>query len=642
MLDAMRKQSSSLLLKFLFGAIALVFIFWGFGTTQANRLEVAARVNDEVITRRQFERAYQNLANMYAQMGQQGAPPDAFLRTQAIGQLISTELMLQEAERLGLAVDEDELRQSIAAMPNFQSDTGFDKNAYVEILRQNGLKPSDFEELQRRQLLASKVEGLVAQGVQVSDQEVRDRFRYDNERVTLKFVRLPAATFVPQVSLTDEDVQKYYDAHQEQYREPERVRVQMLEFRPFDFTRKVEPTEAEISAYYETNLGQFQKPEEAHARHILFKVAPDASEADKTAAREQAAAALARAKEGADFAELAKELSQDATAENGGDLGTFGRGVMTPPFEQAAFALEPGQISDVVETQFGFHLIKLESKSPARTEPLEAIQGTIVEALKFAQARTLALEEVEKAHEKALDGTPLEQLAAETALKLQAPPPFGADEPIFGGIRKELAAEAFDTEVGEISEIVTETSGYTFLKVNERIPSAVPPLDRVREKIETDLRAEKASELAKARGAALLAQLGETKDLAALAAQENLTLEESAEVGRFGGYLPNLGNAPALKEVAFTLTAENPVAPAVYDVDGDAVVAVLAERLPPDDSRFETEKGPLAERLRGQAAAAAMRTFVDQLKAQAKIEYGLGLGLNDGFGLNDLNDGAAS
>ena len=630
MLDAMRKQSGSLLLKILFGVIALVFIFWGFGTSQANRMEVAARVNDEVITRGEFDRAYRNLVNMYAQMGQQGAPPDAFLRTQAISQLISTELILQEAERLGLSVDEDELRQSISAMPNFQSDTGFDKDAYVEILRQNGLKPSDFEELQRRQLLANKVQGLVAQGVQIGDQELREQFRYDNERVSLKFVRLPAASFIPQVTLTDEEIKKYYDEHSEQYREPERVRVQMLEFRPVDFTAKVEPTEAEITTYYDANLSQFQKPEEAHARHILFKVAPDASDADKAAARKQAEDVLAKAKGGGDFAALAKQFSQDSTAENGGDLGSFGRGVMTPPFEQAAFALEPGQVSEIVETQFGFHIIKLEAKTAARTEPLESVKGTIVESLKLTGARTLALDQVEAAHEKALDGTPLEQLASEAKLTLHAPPPFGANEPIFGGIRKELAAEAFNTDVGEISEIVTETSGYTFMKVSERIPSAVPPLDQVRGKVETDLRALKASEMARARGEALLAQLKEKKDLAAVAGENELTVEESKEVGRFGGYLPNIGTAPALKEAAFVLTAESPVAPAVYDVNGDAVVAVLAERLPPDESRFDAEKAGLQERLRGQAAAAAVRTFVDQLKAKSEIEYGLGLGMTDG------------
>lgn len=625
MLDALRKRGNSIVVQAFYVIIVAVFIFWGVGTMRSNQLEVAARVNGDVITRSQFERAHQNLANMYRNMGQGGAPPDAFLRQQAITQLVSSELLMQEAARLGLEVDEEELRQSIASMPNFQANGRFDKDAYIEILRQNGLKPAEFEDLQRRQLLVGKVEDLVAQGAHVTDEEVRERFRYDNERVNLQFVRLAATTFAPQVTLSDQDLQAYYDANQERYREPERIRVQMLEFRPNDFFARVNPTDAEIQEYYEANLTQFQKPEEVHARHILFPLAPDASDADKAAARKQAEEVLAKAKGGADFAALAKEYSKDSTAENGGDLGTFGRGVMTPPFEAAAFALEPGQVSDVVETQFGLHIIKLEEKTPARTQPLEEAKASIADTLRGRQARKVALDEVEKAHEAALDGAPLEKIAADLHLTLQNPPPFAVGEKIFGLERKPLSDEAFKTDVGEIGEVVTETSGYTIVKVVERIPSAIPPLDQVRAKVEADLRAKKAAELAKQRGEALLAQLKEKKDLAALAQQEGLTVEESADIARFGGYLPNIGTVPALKDAAFTLTPENPVAPAVYDVNGDAILAVLEKKVPADESRFDSEQAAIRERLRGQEAAAVVRTFVEQLKTKATIQYGAGL-----------------
>ena len=299
---------------------------------------------------------------------------------------------------------------------------------------------------------------------------------------------------------------------------------------------------------------------------------------------------LAKAKGGADFAALAKEFSQDSTAETGGDLGSFGRGVMTPPFETAAFALEPGQVSEIVETPFGFHIIKLEEKTAARTEPLEGVRGSIVDTLKGKQARKVALDAVEKAHDTVLDGTPLEKVAADLGLALQSPPPFAGNEKVFNLDRKPIVEEAFNTEVGEVGEVVTDSGGYTIIKVLERIPSAVPPLDQVRPKLEADLRAKKSSELAHQRGEALLAQLKEKKDLPALAAQESLTVEDSSDVGRFGGYLPNVGNAPALKDAIFTLTPENPVAPAVYDVNGDVVIAVLAQKVPPDESRFDSEK----------------------------------------------------
>ncbi|MBX3025882.1 peptidyl-prolyl cis-trans isomerase [bacterium] len=625
MLDALRKRGNSLAVQAFYLIIVAVFVFWGVGTMRANRMEVAARVNDEVITKRQYDRAYTNLVNMYRNMGQQAAPPDALLRSQAIAQLISNELLIQEAQRLGFEVDESELRQSIAGMPSFQTDGRFNKDAYVEILRQNGFKPSDFEELQRRQLLAGKVEELVAQGAYVSDEEVKERFQFDNERLSLQFIRLPVARFLGQVTVSDQEVEAYYNENQEKYREPERVRIQMVEFNPTEFAAKVTPTDDEIKEYYEANLGQFQKPEEVRARHILFTVKPDASDADKAAARKKAEEVLAKAKGGADFAALAKEFSEDSTAASGGDLGTFGRGMMTPPFEAAAFALEPGQVSDIVETQFGFHIIKLEEKQAARTESLDEAKDAIVSELKNRHSRQVALDAVEKAHDAALDGTPLEKIAADYGLTVKTPAPFAGTERVDGLPRKPLNDEAFNTEVGEIGEVVTEAGGYTILKVVERIPSTVPPLDQIRAKVTDDLRAKKAAELAHQRGEEILAKLKNKEDIQRVASEAGLAVEESREIGRFGGYLPNIGNAQALKDAAFALTPESPVAPAVYDANGDAVVAVLIERLPADPSRFDGEKASIEDRLRGQAAAAAVRTFVDQLKAKSKIEYGMGV-----------------
>jgi len=625
-LDAMRKQADSILLKGLFLIIVLVFIFWGVGTVGTDRMEIAAKVNDEIITRRQFDRAYQNLANLYREVGgPSGGPPAEFLRSQAITQLISNELMLQEAGNLGLEVDESELRDSIAAMPNFQNNGHFDKDAYIEVLRQNGLKPNDFEDLQRDQLLSQKLQTIVARGAQVSPLEVKDRFRHDNERVSLKFVRVPAAAFVAQVEVTDEERKQFYDANQESFREPERVRAVVVEFSPAAFAAAVTPTDADVQAAYDGNLAQYQKPEEVRARHILIKVAPDASEADKAKARTRLEAVLAKAKAGDDFAALAKANSEDSSAANGGDLGTFGRGVMTPPFEVAAFALAPGAVSEIIETPFGLHIIKVEEKTAARQEPLDAVRASIVESLQTQQARAAALNAVETAHERVLDGEPLEKVAADLNLTVQTPPPFGANEPVGAlGPRPELAKEAFGTDAGEVAEIVTEPSGYSIVKVVERLPTGVPPLEQVRDKVDVGVRAKTAAALARTRAEGLLATLKEKKDLVALAKQEGLTVEESPQIGRAGAYVPNLGNAAALKDAAFALTSEAPVAPVVFDVNGDAVVAVLAERMPADESRFASEQAALTERLQAQAEAATVRVFLEQLKSQAKIEYGQG------------------
>jgi peptidyl-prolyl cis-trans isomerase D len=623
-LNAMRKSADSFVLKSLFVIIVLVFMFWGVGTMRANRMEWAARVNDEVITQRQFDTAFRRMSAMYQNMGQQ-SPPAEFVRAQALDQLVDLELLNQEADRLGLMVDEAELREAIKATPDFLLNGVFDKDHYVQVLQQNDYKPSDFEQMQRRRMVAGKVQGLVRSGVHVSDQELQDRYRYENERVNLRFVRVPAKDFLNDVALTDEDLQKYFSANQEKYREPERVRIKLVEFRPQDFSGQAAPTDEEVQAYYTEHAADYQKPEEVHARHILFKLPPNADDAAKAAARKQAEDVLAKAKGGADFAELAKQYSQDSTAEAGGDLGKFGRGVMTPTFEAAAFALEPGGMSDIVESPFGLHIIKVEEKTAASTQPVEAVRDGIVETLKTQQGRQLAMRKVEEAHDQLLDGKELAQVATDNGLTVQTPPPFANSEPIGGlGLRPELAKEAFNTDTGEIGEIVTEPTGYSILSVEERLPSAIPDFATARPRVDADLRRERAAAAAKARAEELLGKLKEQRDLDALAQKEGLKVEQSDQIARVGGYLPNLGSVPALKDAAFRLTPEAPVAPEVYTVNGDAVLAVLAAKTPADDSRFETDKAALRQRIQQQAEGAAVQRFLDQLKTKAQVVYGHG------------------
>jgi peptidyl-prolyl cis-trans isomerase D len=626
-LDAMRKNADSMMIKALYVIIVLVFIGWGVGTMRGRvgRMEVAARVNDDVITQHQFDETYKRVASMYQSAGQQ-APPADFLKGQALSQLIDLELLNQEAARLGLAVDESELRDAIAAAPDFQRDGRFDKDLYVLVLQQNGYKPSDFEEMQRRRLLAGKVRELVRSGVHVTDQEVQDRFRFDNERIDLRFVRVPAAPLMSAVTVSDADVEKFFAENAEKYRQPERVRIAMIEFRPQDFTSQVGASEEDIKAYYDAHIDQYQRPEEVHARQIMFHLTRDAGDEEKAKVRKQAEEVLAKIKAGGDFAELAKQYSQDASAANGGDLGRFGRGVMAPDFEAAAFALDSGQMSGVVETPFGMHIIKVEEKIPPHTEPLEAVRASIVDALAAPAARQLALKKVEEAHDQLLDGKDLAQVAADAGLQVRTPEPFGQNEPIAGvGVRPELAKEAFATDAGEVGEIVTEPSGYTIFTVKERIPSAIPELAAVRKQVEADLRHQRAAAMAKERAEALLAKLKQNPDLDALARDEHLAVEHSDQVGRFGPYVPNLGSVPDLKDAAFRLTPEAPVAPAVYDASGDAIIAVLANRIPADESRFATDKESVRQGILQRAETAALQRFLEQLKTKAQIEYGRGV-----------------
>jgi peptidyl-prolyl cis-trans isomerase D len=199
-----KKANNSILLKTVFGAIVVVFVFWGVGM-QSDPGQVVARVNERVISANQFQQTYRNLVRAYRDVYPNGAP-DELLRSQAFEQLVTGELLDQEAERLGLSVQEQELRESITVIPAFQVDGRFDKDSYIRTLQANSLTPSDFEASQRQQLLRTKVQELIQAGVHVTDVELLERYEYENERVKLRYVRVRASDFLDQVTPTEEEI----------------------------------------------------------------------------------------------------------------------------------------------------------------------------------------------------------------------------------------------------------------------------------------------------------------------------------------------------------------------------------------------------------------------------------------------------
>jgi peptidyl-prolyl cis-trans isomerase D len=621
-LDSMRKRATdSVTLKVVFGAIVIVFMFWGIGTVGMDQVEVVALVNNEPISAREFDRAYTQLVQNAK--GQLDKMPVEMLRGQVLDQLVTAELLDQEAKRLGLMVEEEELRASIAVIPAFQVDGHFNKDAYLRTLQAYRLKPPDFEASQRRQLLLTKLQELIHAGVHVTEDDARQRFEYENEHVRLSYIEVPTARFRGEVEVSEEETKTYYDAHQEEVREPERARIEYLKFEPEKFAAEIEPTDEELRIYYEAHESEFERPEEVRARHILLKVPADATDAQREEIRQRAVALLAEARaQGADFAALARQHSDDVTAESGGDLGFFGRGTMTEKFEQAAFALEPGQISDVVETPFGFHIIRLEEKRPAGARPLEEVRQEVVEKVRAQRSRGVALTKVEEAHEEMADGKDIASIAAAMNLSLESPPPFAGHEPVLGiGSSRELAEAVSHTEQGEVGEIVTLESAYILFRVGERIPAHIPPLDEIRPRVEEALRAEKAAAAAKARAGELLERLKQGTDITLLASEQGFEVKE-ADLGRVNAFIAGLGNVAQLKDAAFKLTDDAPVAPAVYEVKDGAVVARLKEREPAPEANFASSKSSVQDRIRRERESAAFRQFVEELRKQAKIEIG--------------------
>jgi len=624
-LKFIRRHADAAWVKFIFLAIVIVFIFWGMGgVVGGEKAQIVARVNNETIEPADFDRAFTGLQRFYRDVYKDNFKPELIkaldLKGRAVDQLIQVALLQQEANRIGLQVGETELRDSIRAVPAFQQDGVFSKDLYVRALRANNLTPGDFEDAERQELLVKKMQDLITAGIHVSDAEVHERFMFDNEKVNLRYIKVDPAAFIPEVKLTDEEVQAYFDKNKESLREPERVRIEYIVYAPERFTDKADVADAEIQRYYDAHQTDYQVPEQVRARHILLKVAPDADDALKAEVRKKAEEVLAKVKAGEDFAELAKQYSEDSTAGEGGDLGLFDRGKMVKPFEDAAFALAPGATSDIVETTFGFHIIKVEAKQEAHTRTLDEARAQILATLKQEKARELAQAQAEADRAKVAGGQSMAAVAQAAGLSVAAPAPFAQAEVIVGlGRNPTLEQAAFAGKAGDVGAVVDTPQGACLYRVLEKIDAHIPQLADVRPKVEEKLKNEKAAGLAKAKADALLAA-AQKGDLQAVATAENLKVEETGGFAREGGYVPGIGNAPDLKKAAFQLTPEKPVAPAVYTASGSSVIAALKERIAPDEEKFKTDKDNLRRQAEEKRKGQVMEEFVNYLKARASIQ----------------------
>jgi peptidyl-prolyl cis-trans isomerase D len=621
MLRFLRKYSSSTGIKILYGTLAALFIIWGVGAVGGERLDVVARVHGAQITRRDLDQAYTEISRRYEEMlrGRFSAElaRSLDLRGQALDQLIDHQLLRHEASRLGLTVSDGEVVDAITQMPELQDAGRFDRARLEGFLRDRRDR-GEFENDVRRDLLFRRLRGIVADGVQVSDAEVEQRYRLDRDRVIVDFVRISAEERTKAATMTDEELEKYLAEHASRYQEPTRVRARYVVYRPADFFPQIQVTDGEIAEYYELQKSErFTDPERVRARHIVVRIPPAADEAAKAAAKKRAEELLAKVKAGGDFAKIAKESSQDeATASKGGDLGSIARGRMEAPFEEAAFALQPGQVSDVVETPGGFHIIKLEEHLPGGVRPVDAVRDEIITALKTTKAEEQAHKEAEAARRRIVGGTSLAE-AAEGHPVVETPP-FSADGEVPQlGKFKAFIEMAFALDEGEVSDLVESDEAIYLLSPFGRVEAHTPPLADVRDRVETDARIERGQAAAKADGEKLLARAREA-GLATAAAEAGMPVTQTEPFDRRSPTVPKIGPIAGLSEDALTLTPEKPLAPKVYVASGDAVVAALRERLPADMAGFDAEKKTLTESILQQRRNAAFTAYMTFLKQRAQ------------------------
>ncbi len=373
--------------------ITLPFALWGINSYQkANSSEAMATVNGEKISPQEFDNALRNQeSRMRETLGDKFDPavidmPE--VKRTVLDELVNQHLLALLAREQGLLVSDAQLAQVISSIDAFKVDGKFDKASYESVLRNQNMSPQVFEYRVRQEMIAQQLTDAYSQNGYASN-AVADRLMQLNEQQRdVNTLQLSPDTYLKQVKVDDAEIKKYYETNAAEFRTPEQVRVEYVTFSVDSLMPQINIDEAAIKQYYVDHQPEFGIQEQRQASHILISVSKDASDADKEAAKAKAEQVLKLVRQSpGKFAELARQYSQDVgSAAHGGDLGMIARGMMVKPFEDAVFQLKPGEISDVVKSDFGFHIIKLTSIVPAKIKPLDQVRGEIEQKLKLQKA----------------------------------------------------------------------------------------------------------------------------------------------------------------------------------------------------------------------------------------------------------------
>jgi peptidyl-prolyl cis-trans isomerase D len=620
----MRKHATSWLIKVACFAIVIVFIFWGGYSYTEKKASRVAVVNGSYIGLREYQSMYSNLLEqMRRQFGKQFSSElvEALnLKGQALDRLINRRLILTEAGMLKFDVSREELQNAIVSYPAFQTNGRFDPLRYQQALRYARLTPQEFEASQREDLLINKVEQLVTRGTKVLESEMLSFFHHTRDRVNLAYVQIEPQDFKNQVKVDEEAVRDYFDKHRENYRLADKRNILYVRFVPRDYLAEVKVTDQDIEEFYQLHQDDYREPKKVRARHILFRIAERAKTAEIQEILDRAKKVLALARKGDNFAELARKYSEDSTAAKGGDLGYFKSGDMVKPFADSAFSLKKGEISDLVRTRYGIHIIKVEDIKEESSQPLAQVKGVVTKSLKEERGGEIALQRAESFIDRSRALDDLQKAAVEEGLEVKQSGLFAAEEPIPQlGRHPEINEIIFSLRLKEISPVFRVGDDQVVAQLVEIQDSRLEEFAEAREKVQKDWITEQSKVLARKQAQEWLETARQQGNLTEVARRKKLTINKT---GLFTAISPPplFRNQRDMVITAFSLTPEQPVPSEVYEVNGTFIIMQLEESQPASENGFQKEKDNLAKQLLQAKKEQTFSRWINGRRQQADIK----------------------
>jgi peptidyl-prolyl cis-trans isomerase D len=624
MLETIRRAQPAII-KAVLGAVVVAFvatIFLDWGWRRSSRPDTQlATVGGEGVSLQEFQLTYNNLVDFYRRIYQDRFTEDFArtlnLRQQALDTLVQRKLLAHEARRQGLIVTDAELIEKVQSYPVFQVNNNFDSTRYLQVLRLSRLTPGDFEQNQREELLLAKLENLIKDAVQVTEVEVKEAFIHDREQLNVEYLRVDPAQFVAQVEVSDADLSTYYQEHLERFRKPEQVRVAYVVVDPESFTPQVEMTDERLAQYYEQHKEEFRQDEQVRARHILFKLAQQAGTEEEARMRAEAEAALHRIRAGEDFAAVASQLSQDsASAQAGGDLGFFKRGEMVKSFEDVAFGLKPGTVSEPVRTDFGYHLIKVEEVQEAGYRPPAMVMVELRERLTREEIRRVAEAKAQAVRDAVVTAGDEWQMAVRALALEPQETPYIAPGAVVEGIEDSAAftQAAFALQDGQVSRPTLIGSRYLVMKLLERQVSSIPPFEEVKETVREALVQERSQTLAGKKANEYLTEVKAGRSIEDLAQALNSQIEQTGLFSR-NSTIPKLGRPQGFIREVFGMSVGEA---RIVDVSDQPAVVVLKERQEFDADAYEKDKAQMQQQVLRQKREQTFAQWSHDLRRRAE------------------------
>ena len=507
--------------------------------------DIALTVNGKDISKGEVDRAINAQRDALAQrMGGQIDPSlfsDDMLRPRVIETLIQKELMTQAIVDEGLYVAPDAIKDYVRSMDQFKDEKGeFSQEKLETVLARAGYTPARFFDELSNGMVAEQLQQGIGTSAFVTTEELKTLVQLDRQTRDLSHATVKVDQFRDKVEVTDADVSSYFDSNRAQYMTQEKASIQYVQFRPEDFSREVTVSDEDVAAEYEHYVAASSEQERRRASHILVEVNDDR---DEEAAKARVAEAKAKLDAGEDFAAVAKSYSDDAaSAEQGGDLDFAGRGVYDAAFEKSLFELEEGKVSDIVRSEFGFHLIKLTGVEKPAVASLDAKKEELKQTLIQTRAAEKLNEAIDELNRLAYESGDLAAIAEQFSKKVEETPLFTRQGGSGVAADKKVIDAAFSDAVlkdGANSEAIELADGSVLVvRIGKHEPARDQTLDEVKDQVVATLKQQKARDKASATADEVLARLQKGEALEALGDAFGLVWSNVADVNRQNAEVP--------------------------------------------------------------------------------------------------------